>query len=138
MKLVLDANILISGLLKNGITRAIMLSDKFDLYTSNFIFLEFLNHIKELSKKAKMSKEELKDLAETLIVESELKTISKNQVKGFIDTANKISPDIDDALYFAVALRIDCAIWSNDNELKNQKIVKVYSTKDIIKILKNY
>jgi len=138
MKLVLDANILISKLLKNGITRAIMLSDKFDLYTSNFIFLEFLNHIKELSKKAKMSKEELKDLAETLIVESDLKTISKNQVKGFIDTANKISPDIDDALYFAVALRMDCAIWSNDKELKNQKIVKVYSTKDIIKILKNY
>ncbi len=138
MKLVLDANILISGLLKNGITRAIMLSDKFDLYTSNFIFLEFLNHIKELSKKAKMSREELKDLAETLIVESELKTISKNQVKDFIDTANKISPDIDDALYFAVALRIDCGIWSNDKELKNQKIVKVYSTQDIIKILKNY
>ncbi len=138
MKLVLDANILISGLLKNGITRAIMLSDKFDLYTSNFIFLEFLNHIKELSKKVKISKEELKDLAETLIVESELKTISKNQVKDFIDTANKISPDIDDALYFAVALRIDCGIWSNDKELKNQKIVKVYSTQDIIKILKNY
>lgn len=136
MELVVDANILVSGLLKDGITRAIMLSNKFDLYTSDFILKELFNHIKELSKKADMPINEFREMAEILIAESDLKTITVDQVKSFIDTANKISPDIDDALYFSVALKLNCAIWSNDKELKKQDHVKVYSTSDIVNMLK--
>lgn len=136
MELVVDANILVSGLLRNGITRAIMLSNKFDLYTSDFIFIELFKHIKELAKKADMPKNEFKDMAEILIIESNIKTITKDEVKPFIETANNISPDIDDALYFSVALKLNCAIWSNDKELKKQNYVKVYSTSDLIDILK--
>ncbi len=47
MELVVDANILISGLIKDGITRDLMLRNDLDLYTSEFIFIEFFNHIKE-------------------------------------------------------------------------------------------
>ncbi len=77
-----------------------------------------------------------KDLAEILIVESGLKIITKDEVRSFIDLAEKISPDPDDVLYFATALKLDCGIWSNDKELKNQNHVKVYSTSDLIKMLK--
>jgi len=136
MELVVDANILVSGLIKDGITRELMLNNDLDLYTSDFIFIELFKHMKELAKKADMTINEFNDMAEILIVESDLKTITKDEARSFIDTANTISPDIDDALYFSVALKLNCAIWSNDKELKNQNYVKIYSTSDLIKMLK--
>ena len=136
MDLVVDANILVSGLLKNGITRELMLNNELDLYTSEFIFTEFFKHLKDLAKKACMDINELKDIAEILIIESKLKVITKDEVKSYIDQADKISPDVDDALYFATALKLNCAIWSNDKELKNQKYVKIFSTSDLIRMLK--
>jgi predicted nucleic acid-binding protein len=45
--------------------------------------------------------------------------------------AKKISPDPDDVLYFAAAIRIRCGIWSNDKKLKNQEQIPVYSTHDL-------
>ena len=136
MELVVDANILVSGLIKDGITRELMLNNDLDLYTSDFIFIELFNHIKEIAKKANMEINEFTDTVEILIVESDLKTITTDEVRPFIDRANRISPDIDDALYFSVALKLNCAIWSNDKELKNQNHVKVYSTTDLVKMLK--
>jgi predicted nucleic acid-binding protein len=136
MKLVVDANILVSGLIKDSVTRELMLNNELDLYTSDFIFIELFKHIKELAKKADMVINEFTDMAEILIVESGLKTITTDEVRPFIDTANKISPDIDDALYFSVALKLNCGIWSNDKELKKQNHVKVYSTSDLVKMLK--
>ena len=136
MELVVDANILVSGLIKNGITRELMLNNDLDLYTSDFIFIELFKHMKEIAKKADMTINEFNDMTEILTVESGLKTITKDEVRSFIDTANNISPDIDDALYFSVALKLNCAIWSNDKKLKNQNYVKIYSTSDLVKILK--
>ncbi len=136
MRLVVDANIVVAGLIKNGITRELMLNDELNLYTSDFIFIELFKHIKEIAKKADIAINEFIDMAEILIFESGLKTITTDEVRPFIDTANKISPDIDDALYFSVALKLNCAIWSNDKELKNQNYVKVYSTSDLVKMLK--
>ena len=37
-------------------------------------------------------------------------------------------------MYFALALKLNCGIWSNDKKLKNQDKVKVYSTEDLLKI----
>ena len=87
-----------------------------DLYTSEFIYYELFKHIKEIAKKADMTVNEFTDILEILIIESDLKIITKDQVKSFIDAANNISPDIDDALCFSVALKLNCAIWSNDKE----------------------
>ncbi len=45
--------------------------------------------------------------------------------------AEEISPDKDDVLYFALALRLDCAIWSNDKALKGQSVVAILNTKEV-------
>jgi predicted nucleic acid-binding protein len=50
--------------------------------------------------------------------------------------ARRISPDPDDVQYFALALKLDASIWSNDKNLKNQNIVKVFSTDELVKILR--
>jgi len=44
------------------------------------------------------------------------------------------TPDPDDMAYFALALKLNCAIWSNDKKLKEQDKVKVYNTHELSKI----
>ena len=48
----------------------------------------------------------------------------------------QISPDPDDVEYLAVALSLDCAIWSNDKDLKEeQSRVVVVTTDELTKLL---
>jgi predicted nucleic acid-binding protein len=51
-----------------------------------------------------------------------------------IKKAEQISPDPDDVMYFATALKLNCSIWSNDKEMKKQKYVRVYATHDLVKL----
>jgi predicted nucleic acid-binding protein len=55
--------------------------------------------------------------------------------KKFWSTAEEISPDPDDVVYFAVALAHRCPIWTNDRALKNQRKVKILSTRDLAELL---
>jgi len=48
--------------------------------------------------------------------------------------ADEISPDPDDEMYFATALKQNIGIWSNDKEMKKQKVIDVYSTNDLVKL----
>ena len=50
--------------------------------------------------------------------------------------AEKISPGLKDTQYLALALKLNCAIWSNDKKLKKQDKVKIFSTEDLKNELK--
>ncbi|MBU4341532.1 MAG: hypothetical protein KJ928_02900 [Candidatus Altiarchaeota archaeon] len=60
---------------------------------------------------------------------------SLSEYEEFISRAKSISPDRDDIDIFALALSLNCAIWSNDKALKKQDVVKVYSTEEILGFL---
>jgi len=49
--------------------------------------------------------------------------------------ADNLSPDIKDSQYFALAMKFNCSIWSNDKKLKEQDIINIYSTSDLLKII---
>ncbi len=131
MELVLDANILFSALIKEGITRELMLADEIVLFTPEYIINEFLEHIGEIAKKTHVEKHALIDFLKILFKESNINIIPLDEIRSFIVDAKKISPDPDDVLYFAAAIRIRCGIWSNDKKLKNQEQIPVYSTHDL-------
>ena len=57
MKLVIDANILISALLKEGMTRELLFNDELIFYTPEFIVEEFFKHAHVLAKKARPPKQ---------------------------------------------------------------------------------
>ena len=120
MDLVIDANILFSALIKNGITRDLMIFDRFNLYSAEYLFEEFEKHFNVINSKTKTNNYELKDLLGMLVYESNITIIPLADLKPFKEAAKKISPDPKDAFYFAVALKLNCPIWSNDKELKNQ------------------
>src|SRR3989344_7586163 len=114
MDLIIDANILFAALIKEGITSDILF--KHTLYAPEFIMDEFKKYKEELKKKTKRSEENFDELFD--LFERNVILVPKEEIAPFIDKAEKISPDPKDALYFALCLKQDCALWTNDKQLK--------------------
>jgi predicted nucleic acid-binding protein len=63
-----------------------------------------------------------------------IRIVPREETKLFMEKAKAISPDVKDIPYFALALKLNCALWSNDKKLKDQDKVKIYSTEEIMKL----
>ncbi|MCK4476655.1 MAG: hypothetical protein KAU16_08005 [Methanophagales archaeon] len=46
-----------------------------------------------------------------------------------------MAPHLKDVEYFALALKLDFPIWSNEKAFKKQSVVKVFSTPDLFSFL---
>ncbi|HJH25486.1 MAG TPA: hypothetical protein C5S37_01660 [Methanophagales archaeon] len=64
-----------------------------------------------------------------------VKVFALSEYRGFLSDAKTIPPDPDDVDFAALALKLDCPLWSNDKELKQQSVVKIFSTSDLISFL---
>ena len=133
--LVVDANILFSALIKDtSITRELITSDIFDIYCPEFIFNELKKYERFIVSKREKNNQLLtyKEAVETLVYF--IKAIPTEFYEDKIKEAYEIMKDIDekDTHYVALALKLNCPIWSNDNDLKKQNKVKVYNTKELL------
>lgn len=133
MKFVIDANILFASLIKEGINRQILLHEKFYFYVPKLILDEFLEHIEELEIKTHLKARALKGKTKEFFRLANIKIVDEREIADFLEKAERISPDIDDTIYLALALKLNCPIWSNDLRLKHQNKVNIYSTKELIK-----
>lgn len=129
MKLVVDANVIISSLIKNSKTAELLISPLLDLYAPKYIFEEITKYGDEIAGKTKRDIESLKEIFDTISLLINLVDFSNYEL--FITDAEKISPDKKDLDYFALALKLDCAIWTNDKKLREQERTKIYSTEEI-------
>jgi len=135
MELIVDANVFFSALIKEGVTRELILNDKLKLFTPEYIFEELLEHLQELEIKTRANRIQIENIIQKLLDEPGIYIITLNSIKSYRKKANEISPDTKDVPYFAATLKIKCGIWSNDKELKKQKHIKIYSTSDLLKLL---
>lgn len=67
---------------------------------------------------------------------AEINVFATPELTPFMKKAKLLSPDPNDCPYFALALKLGCPIWSNDKRLKTQYNVKVYSTEDLVGLIK--
>lgn len=134
MILVIDANILFSILIKMGKTLDLVFNYNFEVLSPDFILEEFIEHKEEISSKSGFNYGQL--LTAIILLSERIKFISLEEYKQFLPNAFEISPDKDDIDYFALALKLNCPIWSNDKKLKEQNKVKVYSTNDLQELFK--
>ncbi|MBI4895257.1 MAG: hypothetical protein HY831_02060 [Candidatus Aenigmarchaeota archaeon] len=51
-----------------------------------------------------------------------------------MEEVEKIFPDHNDIKYFALALKLNCGIWTNEKILKEQNKIPIYSTEELINI----
>ena len=134
MNLIIDANILFAALLKEGKTIEILLNPFFNIYAPEFLFEEFEKYKEELLQKTHRTEENFSEILEYL--KDIINIIPKEDYNNKIILGKEISPDEDDFYYFALALKLSCVIWSNDKKLKNQNNVKIYSTEELVQLLK--
>ncbi len=131
MKLVLDSNIIFSALIKKSTTRDIILSDVFELHAPEYIFSEITKHKELLLNKSKMNDGDFDALL--LLLQKHIQLVPKEKYNEKMALAEDIFKDIDitDSPFLALALALNCKIWSNDGHFKQQDKVEVHTTKEL-------
>ena len=137
VKLVIDANELFSAIIAKGRGAQtkkldILFSDKIKLYAPSKLF-------EEVGKEKNAHKlRELSGFSNTefdLFIELLKLRISCVPSKDFSDKfakAEEICPHEKDIPYFALALKLNCPIWSGEKKFIKQSEVPIFNTKDII------
>ena len=134
MQLVIDTNILVSFFRPNPVNEIISKSEFFGLYLfSPGYAVEELKRSKQDVLKysglnSKQFDEELSKLS------AFVKIVPKELFKEFESEAKEISPHDKDIPIFALALKLNCAIWSNEPAFKEQSKIEVLSNRDMVEL----
>ncbi len=135
MRLVLDTNIIVSALIKESVTREILVHDEIECLIPEFALQELEKHKEHILKKAGLSPEDFRLLLEEL--ESRLTVIPESEI-SHREEAKRIMDKIDpeDTAFIALALSTrNDGIWSQDKHFEKQTVVKVWKTNDLINYL---
>ncbi len=138
MKLVIDTNIIISAILRDSLTRKILLSPYFDLYTPDHAMSELKKHSDFLAKKTDLDKETIEQII-ALIMDSII-IIPSSTFEKYLPIAMDEMKDIDenDSPFIALSLSfLNDGIWSNDRHLQKQKLVRAWTTSEMLMELQN-
>ncbi len=118
MRLVVDANIVISAIVKDSLVRRLMFTPGVELCTPDFLFEELQEHREEIMRKAGLNAQEY----EAFIVRLRklIEVIPERAYRGYIDEARKILDDPDDLAYAACAI----ALTTNALGIPDKEVVK--------------
>jgi len=133
MDLVVDANILFAALIKRGATSNLLFSNELHLFAPEFLLSEFEKYRDLIIDKTERPDDEFEEVLAIYL--RRINFVPSEEINPYLDKAKKISPDPNDAVYFAVALKVDASLWSNDSILKKQEIITVYSTKELLTLV---
>ena len=137
--LIVDASILFSFFKKDSIRRRLI--EGLSEFGSRLICPEFA--FKELSDKKERIKKfgKVNELGFAFLfslLDRKIESFPKNSYNEFLPEANKISPHkelTEDDPYFALALSLNCPIWSDEGAFKEQSRVKIFNTKELFELL---
>ena|SRR3989344_6255300 len=130
MRLIIDANIVISMLIKQGKPIQLLLIGELELFAPELLFEEIEQNKKEILRKSEFTEEEIEVVI--AFFRSRISVISEEEFCQFREQAGKICPDSKDISYFALALNQRCGLWTNEKRLKEQTEILVYSTHELI------
>ncbi|MBI2499481.1 hypothetical protein HYV88_04535 [Candidatus Woesearchaeota archaeon] len=137
--LVVDASILFSFFKKDSDRRVII-----EILPSLGCKLISPEHMfEELSKEREKIKRfgGINELAFTFLfslLDNKIESFSEDMYTEFLAEASKISPHKDstkDDSYFALALKLNCPIWSDETAFKQQARIKVFNTKELLGLI---
>jgi len=132
MKLVIDANVVISALVADSKTRELIVTLNPDLLTPAFVYDELGNHEEVIVEKSGMDPDRVAQFIDLLF--QYIEVVPADDFYPAIGKADEAigDTDPDDVLYLACAIANDAAVWSDDSDFDEQKVVKTYSTSDVI------
>ncbi len=132
MKLVIDANVVISALIADSKTRELIVTLDPDLLTPTFVHDEIENYEDLIVEKSGMDSERVTQFIDLLF--QYIDVVPASEFYPAIEDADEAISDTDpdDVLYLACAIACEAAIWSDDSDFDEQELVEVYTTSDVI------
>jgi predicted nucleic acid-binding protein len=132
MKLVIDANVVISALIADSKTRELIVTLEPDLLTPAFVYDEIENYEELIVEKSGMDPDRVEQFTDLLF--QYIEVVRADDFYPAIDKADEAigDTDPDDVLYLACAIACDAAIWSDDSDFNEQDLVETYSTSDVV------
>jgi len=132
MKLVIDANVVISALIADSKTRELIVTLEPGLLTPAFVYDEIETHEDLIVEKSGMEPDRVAQFIDLLF--QYIVVVPADDLSPAIETAKREigDTDPDDVLYLACAVASDAAIWSDDSDFDEQDLVERYSTSDVI------
>jgi len=132
MKLVIDANVVISALIADSKTRELIVTLEPDLLTPAFVHDEIENYEDLIVEKSGMEPGRVAQFIDLLF--QYIEVVPVDEFYPAIERADAAigDTDPDDVLYLACAIASDAAIWSDDSDFDEQHLVETYSTSDVI------
>ena len=142
MRLVADTNVLMTAFWSASIFSGLAARADITLYAPAYALKELKEHEDEIRGKTKATAHEFAGKMESLKAHvrffdkkeysAGLRKMGKELRKLDLKDALQIREDID---FLTLAHVRKCALWSNDSLLKKQKIVDVFSTRELIQLL---
>jgi len=131
MRLVLDNNVLFSIMNPKSAAAYLFSLLRADFFAPDFIKSEFDKYNEDCLSKSRLSEHEFEMRLQE--IERFIKFVKSFEYDSQLDKAIESLPDDPkDSPYVALALSINAAIWSNDPHLKQQSLVKLYTTAELI------
>lgn len=132
MKLVVDANVVISALIADSKPRELVVTLEPELLTPEFVHDEIENYTGLIVEKSGMSPERVSQFVNLLF--QYIKVVPADEFYPYIEEADVAigETDPDDVLYVACALAKDADVWSDDTDFEEQDVVETYTTNDVI------
>ena len=137
MKLVIDTNRFMAALLKSSVSREIIISEKIEFYSPEYMITEIEKHRNYLMKKSKLDKKDYNFLLSTLLENITLVPFEKFKHKYMDAVEIMKNIDITDSPFIALGLAMKAdGIWTKDQDYNEQNVLKVYSTKELLSFIK--
>lgn len=135
MRLVVDTNIVVAAIIRPGNTQKLLFSGFFDCHAPEHLMGEIENNRRDILRKSGFEEGFLDSVIR--LVYGKITFVPLSEFVVFKLAALELCPKghEKDWPFFALALKLECGLWSQDAALKNQKTVEVFTTGDIIRVL---
>ena len=132
MKLVVDANVVISALIADSKTRELIVTLEPELLTPEVVHDEIGNYEALIVEKSGMELRRVRQFLALLF--QYIETVPASEFYPYIEEAGDAigATDPDDVLYIACALARDAGVWSDDSDFDEQDLVPVFTTSEIV------
>jgi predicted nucleic acid-binding protein len=137
VKLVVDTSILFAALLRRSTVRKLLLNPLFEFYVPEFCIEEMEKHVEEIVDRSGLSVENLYLLLGVLL--ASIQVVPAEKILEKYKEAERIigKIDKDDVPFIALALSFpNDGIWSEDKHFLEQNKVKIWRTRDLLKLIK--
>ncbi len=142
MKLVVDTNILITFFWKKSTFSQIIENQTLELFSPEYALKEIKENKEEIKRKSKITEKEFNERREELSIKVNFISIEyySDVFMEVIKTISQLKQhDMEELLkdidFLALAIKLNCPLWSHDKLLAKQDSITIFSTGEIITIL---